>query len=216
MNTQARAKLRAWMHRPRGSLGWIVAIVALLVAASVYHALSPSWRMPMRDPVVLLSLLAWSVALGWAVQHGVKRTVGKTIFNGQESGWQARLALLRSICRESNVLMGMLLLLAVLGAATAWLAGRSVAQIVENCSANLQAQAQVQVPEDEQLAALVGKPVCTCLAQTFLERNGVIRLALFETPLQKVSGLRALTPADEQRCLAQFDLVPEEGSATRP
>ncbi|UVL17249.1 MULTISPECIES: hypothetical protein [unclassified Pseudomonas] len=214
MNTQARAKLRAWMHRPRGSLGWIVAIVALLVAASVYHALSPSWRMPMRDPVVLLSLLAWSVALGWAVQHGVKRTVGKTIFNGQESGWQARLALLRSICRESNVLMGMLLLLAVLGAATAWLAGRSVAQIVENCSANL--QAQVQVPEDEQLAALVGKPVCTCLAQTFLERNGVIRLALFETPLQKVSGLRALTPIDEQRCLAQFDLVPEEGSATRP
>ncbi|MGG7598113.1 hypothetical protein [Pseudomonas sp. RC3H12] len=214
MNTQARAKLRAWMHRPRGSLGWIVAIVALLVAASVYHALSPSWRMPMRDPVVLLSLLAWSVALGWAVQHGVKRTVGKTIFNGQESGWQARLALLRSISRESNVLMGMLLLLAVLGAATAWLAGRSVAQIVENCSANL--QAQVQVPEDEQLAALVGKPVCTCLAQTFLERNGVIRLALFETPLQKVSGLRALTPADEQRCLAQFDLVPEEGSATRP
>ncbi|WP_256591377.1 hypothetical protein [Pseudomonas sp. 2848] len=202
------------MHRPRGSLGWIVAIVALLVAASVYHALSPSWRMPMRDPVVLLSLLAWSVALGWAVQHGVKRTVGKTIFNGQESGWQARLALLRSISRESNVLMGMLLLLAVLGAATAWLAGRSVAQIVENCSANL--QAQVQVPEDEQLAALVGKPVCTCLAQTFLERNGVIRLALFETPLQKVSGLRALTPADEQRCLAQFDLVPEEGSATRP
>ncbi|MBI6952777.1 hypothetical protein KHO27_07610 [Pseudomonas sp. RC3H12] len=168
----------------------------------------------MRDPVVLLSLLAWSVALGWAVQHGVKRTVGKTIFNGQESGWQARLALLRSISRESNVLMGMLLLLAVLGAATAWLAGRSVAQIVENCSANL--QAQVQVPEDEQLAALVGKPVCTCLAQTFLERNGVIRLALFETPLQKVSGLRALTPADEQRCLAQFDLVPEEGSATRP
>lgn len=214
MNTQARAKLRAWMHRPRGSLGWIVAIVALLVAASVYRALSPSWRMPMRDPVVLLSLLAWSVALGWAVQHGVKRTVGKTIFNGQESGWQARLALLRSISRESNVLMGMLLLLAVLGAATAWLAGRSVAQIVENCSANL--QAQVQVPEDEQLAALVGKPVCTCLAQTFLERNGVIRLALFETPLQKVSGLRALTPADEQRCLAQFDLVPEEGSATRP
>ncbi|WP_232967991.1 hypothetical protein [Pseudomonas sp. CCOS 191] len=202
------------MHRPRGSLGWIVAIVALLVAASVYRALSPSWRMPMRDPVVLLSLLAWSVALGWAVQHGVKRTVGKTIFNGQESGWQARLALLRSISRESNVLMGMLLLLAVLGAATAWLAGRSVAQIVENCSANL--QAQVQVPEDEQLAALVGKPVCTCLAQTFLERNGVIRLALFETPLQKVSGLRALTPADEQRCLAQFDLVPEEGSATRP
>ncbi|MEN8641054.1 hypothetical protein [Pseudomonas sichuanensis] len=214
MNTQAREKLRAWIHRPRGSLGWIVAIAAILLAASVYRAVSPSWRMPMRNPAVLLSLLALSVALGWVVQRGVKRTVGKTIFNGQESGWQARLAFLRSITRESNVLMGMLLLLAVLGGATIWLAGRSVAQIVENCTANL--QAQVQGPEDEQLSALVGKPVCTCLAQTFLERNGVIRLALFETPMQEVSGLKALTPADEQRCLAQFDLVPEEGRAVTP
>ncbi|MFJ3448424.1 hypothetical protein ACIPM0_09390 [Pseudomonas sichuanensis] len=214
MNTQAREKLRAWIHRPRGSLGWIVAIAAILLAASFYRAVSPSWRMPMRDPAVLLSLLALSVALGWVVQRGVKRTVGKTIFNGQESGWQARLAFLRSITRESNVLMGMLLLLAVLGGATIWLAGRSVAQIVENCTANL--HAQVQGPEDEQLSALVGKPVCTCLAQTFLERNGVIRLALFETPMQEVSGLKALTPADEQRCLAQFDLVPEEGRAVTP
>jgi hypothetical protein len=214
MNTQARVKLRAWMHRPRGSVGWIVAIATLLIAASVYRAVSPSWRMPMRDPAVLLSLLALCVALGWAVQRGVKRTVGKAIFNGQETGWQARLAFLRSITRESNVLMGMLLLLAVLGGATVWLAGRSVAQIVENCSANL--QAQVQAPENEQLAALVGKPVCTCLAQTFLQRNGVIRLALFETPMQEVSGLKALTPADEQRCLAQFDLLPEEGRADTP
>ena len=70
--------------------------------------------------------------------------------------------------------------------------------------------------ENEQLAALVGKPVCTCLAQTFLQRNGVIRLALFETPMQEVSGLKALTPADEQRCLAQFDLLPEEGHADTP
>jgi len=202
------------MHRPKGSLGWIVAIVALLVAASVYRALSPSWRMPMRDPAVLLSLLALSVALGWVVQRGVKRAIGKAIFNGRETGWQARLALLRSITQESNRLMGVLLLLGLLGAGTVWLAGRSVAQIVENCTANL--QAQVDRPEDEQLAALVGKPVCTCLAQTFLERNGVLRLALFETPMQEVSGLKALTPADEQRCLAQFDLLPEEGRAVTP
>ena len=104
MNTQARAKLRAWMHRPRGSLGWIVAIVALLVAASAYRAVSPSWRLPMRDPAVLLALLALSVALGWAVQRGVKRTVGKAIFAGQATGWQARLAFLRSVTRESNIL----------------------------------------------------------------------------------------------------------------
>ncbi|CAO3304994.1 hypothetical protein METHP14_10175 [Pseudomonas sp. P14-2025] len=28
----------------------------------------------------------------------------------------------------------------------------------------------------------------------FLKRNGVFRLALFETPMQEVSGLRALPP----------------------
>ncbi|MCX5507150.1 hypothetical protein [Pseudomonas sp. BJa3] len=214
MNTKARAKLRAWMHRPRGSLGWIVAIAALLMAASVYRAVSPSWRMPMRDPAVLLSLLALCALLGWVVQRGVRRTVGKAIFNSRETGGQARLALLRAITRESNTLMVMLLLLAVLGSATVWQAGRAVAQIVENCSANL--QAQVQVPEEARLAALVGKPVCACLAQTFLERNGVIRLALFGTPMQQVSGLRALTAADEQRCLARFDLLPETGNLNTP
>lgn len=46
MNTQARAKLRAWLHRPKGSLGWIVAILVLLLAASAYRGLSPTWRLP--------------------------------------------------------------------------------------------------------------------------------------------------------------------------
>ena len=214
MNTQARAKLRAWMHRPRGSLGWIVAIVALLVAASAYRAVSPSWRLPMRDPGVLLALLALSVALGWAVQWGVKRTVGKAIFAGQATGWQARLAFLRSVTRESNILLAMLLLLVLLGGGTLWLAGNAAARIVDSCAANL--QAQVDIPEDEKLAALVGKPVCTCLAQAFLQRNGVLRLAVLGTPLQEVAGLQALTADDEQRCLAQFDLLPEEVQSTTP
>ncbi len=214
METQARAKLRAWMHRPRGSLGWIVAILALLMVAATYRSLSPSWRLPMQHPFVLLALLALCVALGWVVQRGVKRTVGKTIFNGQATGWQARLAFLRSVTQESNVLLGLLLLLALLAGGTLWLAGRSVDRIVENCADNL--QAQVNTPGDEKLTALVGKPVCTCLAQTFLDRNGVIRLALFETPMREVSAYKALTADDEQRCLEQFDLLPEEARATAP
>ncbi|MDD2026488.1 hypothetical protein QCL51_12610 [Pseudomonas sp. LTR0] len=214
MNTQARAKLRAWLHRPKGSLGWIVAILVLLLAASAYHGLSPTWRLPMHDPAVILALLALSVALGWAVQRGVKRTVGRAIFNGQETGWQARLAFLRSVARESNILLVVLLCLGLLGTGALWLAGRSVTQIVANCEANL--QAQVDVPEYEKLSTLVGKPVCTCLAQTFMKRNGVLRMALFETPMQEVSGLKVLTPDDEQRCLKQFDLLPEEPQATMP
>lgn len=212
MNTQARAKLRAWMQRPRGSLGWLVAIVVLLITASAYRILSPAWRLPMRDPAVLLALLAFSVALGCAVQRGVKRTVGKAIFSGQEASWQPRLAFLHAITRESDILLVILLLLALLGGGTLWLAGRSVAHIVDSCETNL--QAQVDTPEAEKLTVLVGKPVCTCLAQTFLERNGVIRMALFETPMREVSGLKALTLVDEERCLEQFDLFPESAHAT--
>lgn len=66
----------------------------------------------------MLALLTLSVALGWAVQRGVKRTVGKAIFNGQETGWQARLAFLRSVARESNILLVVLLCLALLGTGT--------------------------------------------------------------------------------------------------
>ncbi len=214
MDIQARAKLKAWMQRPRGSLGWIMAILTWVIAASAYQALSPPWRLPLRDPAVLLTLLALSIAVGWAVQRGVRRTVGKAIFQGQTTGWQARLALIRTVARESNVLLGMLVLLAVLGASTLWLAGSSVERIVDRCQANLLAQAQV--PEAEPLATLVGRPVCTCLAQTFLDRNGVIRLAMFQTPLQPVVTFQALTPADERHCLAQFDLLPEDAASTRP
>ncbi|WP_322364811.1 hypothetical protein [Pseudomonas sp. Teo4] len=203
------------MHRPRGSLGWIVAIVTLLFAAVAYQAVNPTWRVPMRDPAVPLALLALSAALGWVVQRGVKRTVGKTIFNGQAAGWQARLAFTRAVTRESNILLGMLVLLAVLGGGTLWLAGRSVARIVEHCETNL--QAQVNAPEDEKLAAVVGKPVCTCLAQTFVDRNGVIRLALLAIPVQQeVTAFEALTQEDEQRCLEQFDLLPDQAHAARP
>ncbi|WP_325947879.1 hypothetical protein [Pseudomonas putida] len=46
-----------------------MAILVLLLAASAYHGLSPTWRLPMHDPAVILALLALSVALGWAVQR---------------------------------------------------------------------------------------------------------------------------------------------------
>ncbi|WP_256675976.1 hypothetical protein [Pseudomonas sp. Kh13] len=216
MDTQARAKLRAWIKRPRGSFGWVAAIATLVVVASVYQALSPVWRLPMRDPAVLLAWCALSAAVGWAVQRGVKRTVGNVIFSGSAIGWQARLARIRAVARESNILLAMLAMLALMagvGAGTLWLAGRTVENIVNACEANF--QAQVAVPQNAPIVAQVAKPVCQCLAQTFLDRNGTIRLALVNTPLLDVSTLKGVTAADERRCLEQLDLLSER-SAVRP
>ncbi|HEN8710984.1 TPA: hypothetical protein U8203_001342 [Pseudomonas putida] len=214
MNMQTRAKLSAWAKRPKGSLGWIAAIATLVVAASIYQVLGPAWQLPMRAPAVVLALLALSAAVGLAVHRSFKSTVGKTIFSGQGRGWQARLAIVRDVARESNILLGMLLLLAVLGLGSLILASRSVQGIVSGCETNL--QAQVDLPEDQALAALVAQPVCQCLAQTFLERNGVIRLALFNTPLLEVSAFKGVTEADERRCLEQLDLLPEATAGAPP
>ncbi|WP_251962535.1 hypothetical protein [Pseudomonas sp. Marseille-Q5299] len=214
MNMQTRAKLSAWAKRPRGSLGWIAAIATLVVAASSYQVLGPAWQLPMRAPAIVLALLALSAAVGLAVHRSFKSTVGKTIFSGQGRGWQARLAIVRDVASESNILLGMLLLLAVLGLGSLILASRSVQGIVSGCETNL--QAQVDLPEDQALAALVAKPVCQCLAQTFLERNGVIRLALFNTPLLEVSAFKGVTEADERRCLEQLDLLPEATAGAPP
>lgn len=214
MNMQTRAKLSAWAKRPRGSLGWIAAIATLVVAASIYQVLGPAWQLPMRAPAIVLALLALSAAVGLAVHRSFKSTVGKTIFSGQGRGWQARLAIVRDVARESNILLGMLLLLAVLGLGSLILASRSVQGIVSGCETNL--QAQVDLPEDQALAALVAQPVCQCLAQTFLERNGVIRLALFNTPLLEVSAYKGVTEADERRCLEQLDLLPEATAGAPP
>lgn len=214
MNMQTRAKLSAWAKRPRGSLGWIAAIATLVVAASIYQVLGPAWQLPMRAPAIVVALLALSAAVGLAVHRSFKSTVGKTIFSGQGRGWQARLAIVRDVARESNILLGMLLLLAVLGLGSLILASRSVQGIVSGCETNL--QAQVDLPEDQALAALVAQPVCQCLAQTFLERNGVIRLALFNTPLLEVSAFKGVTEADERRCLEQLDLLPEATAGAPP
>lgn len=214
MNMQTRAKLSAWAKRPRGSLGWIAAIATLVVAASIYQVLGPAWQLPMRAPAIVLALLALSAAVGLAVHRSFKGAVGKTIFSGQGRGWQARLAIVRDVARESNILLGMLLLLAVLGLGSLILASRSVQGIVSGCETNL--QAQVDLPEDQALAALVAQPVCQCLAQTFLERNGVIRLALFNTPLLEVSAFKGVTEADERRCLEQLDLLPEATAGAPP
>ena len=214
MNMQTRAKLSAWAKRPKGSLGWIAAIATLVVAASIYQVLGPAWQLPMRAPAIVLALLALSAAVGLAVHRSFKSTVGKTIFSGQGRGWQARLAIVRDVARASNILLGMLLLLAVLGLGSLILASRSVQGIVSGCETNL--QAQVDLPEDQALAALVAQPVCQCLAQTFLERNGVIRLALFNTPLLEVSAFKGVTEADERRCLEQLDLLPEATAGAPP
>lgn len=214
MNMQARAKLRAWAKRPRGSLGWLAAIATLVVVASLYQVLGPAWQLPMRAPAIVLAVLALSAAVGLAVHRSFKGAVGKTIFAGQGTGWQARLALARGVARESNILLGMLLLLAVLGTGTLVFASRSVQGIVSGCETNL--QAQVDLPEDQAFAALVAHPVCQCLAQTFLDRNGVIRLALFNTPLLEVSAFKGVTAADERQCLEQLDLLPEAAAAASP
>ena len=214
MNMQARAKLRAWVTRPRGSLGWIAAIATLVVAASVYQVLGPAWRLPMRAPVIVLAVLALSAAVGLAVHRCFKGAVGETIFSEQGTGWQARLALIRGVARESNIMLGMLLLLAVLGISTLVLASRSVQGIVSGCETHL--QAQIDLPEDRAFAALVAKSVCQCLAQTFLDRNGVIRLALFNTPLLEVRAFEGVTAADERQCLEQLDLLPEATDAASP
>ena len=64
MNMQARAKLRAWAKRPRGSLGWLAAIATLVVVASLYQVLGPAWQLPMRAPAIVLAVLALSAAVG--------------------------------------------------------------------------------------------------------------------------------------------------------
>lgn len=211
MNTQARTKLTAWLRRPRGSLGWVAAIVFFMTSASLYRAFQPASLLTIHEPLVLLSLAVFSAIVGLAVQRRFTRSVGETIFANGSSGWQRKLTLLNAAARESNVLLGTLVLLALLGTSILWLAGRSVEHIVNACEANL--QAQIDTPNGGPLVAMIAKPVCQCLAQVFLDRNGVIRLALFDTSVLEVTAFKGVTETDEQRCLEQLDLLPEEPTA---
>lgn len=86
--------------------------------------------------------------------------------------------------------------------ATAYLAARSSAAIVATCVANF--TRTLAANEQENGLGYLAPPVCRCISQRFLAKNGVIRLALFSSRWMSSTAYLAVTDVEQLACLNRF------------
>ncbi|UVL64220.1 hypothetical protein LOY54_13420 [Pseudomonas sp. B21-032] len=199
MNATSKEKLKAWLKRPRASFGIIAGVVSFVVLVSIAGWFDGAVELLTAKPWILLGFVAISLCVGAIVQHRYTLLVGKAIFSPGSTGWRHKVDRISTYAKESNLVLCFLIALGVGYPTTLYYAARSIRTIVAACETNL----------NDQLAFLgeggrsvsISSPICLCLSEVFLERNGVLRLALFNTSVFEVSDFQGITEEDEQQCL---------------
>lgn len=202
MSSENKDKLRAWLTRPRGSFGFITGVVSFVVLLSIATWFGPEADPLMAHPSIIFLLAAGSAAIGGFVQHRYTLAVGKGIFGAATPVWRRKVEINRTFARESNIVLCLILLLGMGYPLILIFATRSTATIVNACKSSLDTQLYTRGEYDE--FPSISLPVCQCLSKVFLDRNGVLRLALFNTPLLDAEDFKKVTEIDEARCV---DLV---------
>ncbi|MNF56518.1 MULTISPECIES: hypothetical protein [unclassified Pseudomonas] len=199
MNADNREKLAAWLKRPRSSFGFLATVGSLVLLLSVVTWFEPAFDRLMAHPWIVLLLVISSMAIGVMVQHRYTLLVGKSIFSPAQTNWKKKLGLTKTYAKESNIALCILLLLGTGYPLTLFFAARSTEAIVSACKSNLDARLQASGESDE--APSISLPVCQCLSKVFLDRNGILRLALFKTELLDAADYEGVSEADEAFCI---------------
>lgn len=199
MNDTRKQKLTAWFKRPRGSFGIVAAVISFVVLVSLAIAFEGIAALVAAKPWILLGFVAICLSIGIVVQHRYTLLVGKAIFNPSASGWWPTLERLLTWAKESNIALCLLIAVGVGYPTTLYFAARSVHSIIVACETNL--NDKLQLPGEAERSISVASPLCKCLSEVFLDRNGVLRLALFNTSVLEVTDFQGITEEDEQQCL---------------
>jgi hypothetical protein len=167
----------------------------------------------------LTAFLLVSMGTGVIVQHRYTLHIGDVIFNSPAPGWQHAWHRLATRAKESNILLAILLALCIGFPITMFYAVRSIQTIVRDCQQDLEAQAQMY--EEQVPTTSFSGPLCECLSQQFLRKNGVVRLALFNSRILDITDFEGVTPTDEQACLdsvlgVNVELLSRQTSPARP
>jgi hypothetical protein len=219
MYAVSKVKLTAWMRRPRSSFGLLAGIASFVVLMSLAAWLEQAYDWMLSAPFTLAAFLLVSMATGIVVQHRFTVRLGDALFNSPAQGWQRAWHRLSSWARESNIFLAILLALCVGFPITMFYAVRSVQTIVRDCQQNL--EARTQVFEEQGPTTSFSRPLCECLSRQFLRKNGVVRLALFNTRILAITDFKGVTPRDEQTCVdnvlgINVELLSRQTSPNRP
>lgn len=214
MNASSNEKLRTWLKRPRGSFGVIAGVVSFVVLVSIASGFEGVAPLLTARPWMLSGFAAISLGVGVIVQHRYTVLVGKAIFNAGAPGWRDKVERMATCAKESNLVLCLLLAVGVGYPTTLYYAARSIRVIAAACEANL--SDKLLIPGEEGGSISIASPVCQCLSQVFLDRNGVVRLALFDTSVLDVTDYQGITEEDEQHCLDRVIAGGPPATAQRP
>jgi len=214
MNASGNQKLRAWLKRPRGSFGVIAGVASFVVLVSIASGFEGVAPLLTARPWVLAGFAAISLGVGVIVQHRYTVLVGKAIFNAGAPGWRDKVERMATCAKESNLVLCLLLAVAVGYPTTLYYAARSIRAIAAACETNL--SDKLVIPGEEGRSISIASPVCQCLSQVFLDRNGVVRLALFDTSALDVTDYQGITEEDEQYCLDRVIPAGQPTTAQNP
>lgn len=199
MKASSKEKLTVWLKRPRASFGIIAGLITFVVLVSIAACFEGVAALLMANPWILLGFVAISLATGIIVQHRYALLVGKAIFSPGSTGWRQKVERISICAKESNLVLCLLVAVGVGYPTTLYFAARSIRTIVAACEVNI--NDKLELGGNDGRSASIASPICLCLSQVFLDRNGVLRLALFNTSVLSVNDFQGITEKDEQQCL---------------
>ncbi|NUU36909.1 hypothetical protein [Pseudomonas sp. C2B4] len=101
--------------------------------------------------------------------------------------------------REAIFLLLILLALTTFYFAAYHIASHALKELVNTCSARF--EIELENADIEPPMAALPQSLCECLAQTFLDKNGVVRLALVDSRLLDPLALEPVTEEDGDACI---------------
>ena len=125
-----------------------------------------------------------------AVQHGSRDAAHKYLQRTGPGSWR----------REAAILMSVLLAQLVGFFAAFHFASIAVQDLVETCTARL--EIQLENADTDPLTKPLARPLCECMARSFLDKNGIVRLAMLNSHLLDLMELEPVTEKDEEACIS--------------
>jgi len=199
VDTVDKAKLTAKLRAPKSSIGILAGTACFVLLVSIAALFEHLLSLLKSTPLGLLGFLAISVCTGILIQHRFTRKIDQTIVSPTSRKWLHTVRRLFLFARESNILLAIMIVIGVAYPITMFSAARSIQTIVGDCKQDL--DSQIQLYDDQRPPLSFSGPLCKCLSGVFLNKNGIVRLALFRTELLDTTAYQGVTEADERACL---------------
>lgn len=101
--------------------------------------------------------------------------------------------------QEATILLSVLVSLMAGYLMVFYFASHAVQDLVSTCTARLEIEFE-NADTDPHTTALA-RPLCECVAHSFLDKNGIVRLAMFNMRMLDSMALEPVTEKDEEACI---------------